>query len=1100
MPRVCLQYAYATPTLPLRYGYAKKGTYVRRLTNLVSLVHEPMFISHRTSGSRKALILAVLMLVGITGAWGQTDYSGTYYIASVNPSLSPQYNEDSPSTNYYLCATENWYYYQSSSPYYTNTADTNNVMPFMTTYKCRDGVNDAKARWNIIKKEGENYYYIKHISSGRYLTYNVVMEDGSNVGRMRLHLETSPADDDDVLFEIVPVANPKDNTSPCFDIKTKRAAPENTRKYMNVSGDNNNSLQGANTKKDGPNAILVGGTIGLWTNGSSSDKNSQWMLESVYCAKPQIQYDFETHKITITSETDGATIYYTLDGKDPNTESSTYNESNKPTITERTVVKAIAVKTNKENSEVATQTIVLSPVINTTESASYTGSAQKPDVNVLDVETLISSDEYEVSYSNNINAGNEAIVTITDKEGGNYIIYGSGNFTINPKALTITAEAKSKVYGDDDPALTYTSEGLVGSDVITGALSRDTGEDVGTYAINQNTLTAGSNYSISYIGTNLTITPKALTVTAKPKTITYGDVPANDGVTYSGFVGSETESVLTGELAYAYDYSQYDDAGDYNITPSGLTGDNYDITYHNGTLTVGQKEVSLIWSETTSFPYDGTSHCLTVTTTGMVNGDEIDVTVIGEQTNAGDHIATASALTGAKANNYKLPDANTREFSITKVGLIITANNNAITYGDAPAGNGVTYEGFVNSETASVLGGTLDYDYSYTQYGDVGDTYTITPKGLTSTNYAISFVAGTLTVGQKEVGITWGETRAFVYDGIAHAPTATATGLVNNDAITVIVTGAQTNVGGYTATASELTGSKVDNYKLPAANTRSFTISAKSLGDGDFPAEDITIQLTSEGELEYVKDGDIILITDNDYTYEINTEGSDKIVAVNGIGNYTGSFRGIYANPRFYDVDGEGAGKAAAVYMSSRDVNTFAGVDAYTVKSVNAFLGLLTVSKLEYIPKDVPVLLLSESEASGFVVSEKDENIADIPESTVNSNLLKMAPAAGIPVETAQAYMFYLGEFVLTKAGTITSGKFYILNPNYSDTPADPASAPVRRSLMIVEEETTDIANMLDKGSKPADDVWYTLDGRRLSSKPVNKGLYIHHGRKTIIK
>jgi hypothetical protein len=314
------------------------------------------------------------------------------------------------------------------------------------------------------------------------------------------------------------------------------------------------------------------------------------------------------------------------------------------------------------------------------------------------------------------------------------------------------------------------------------------------------------------------------------------------------------------------------------------------------------------------------------------------------------------------------------------------------------------------------------------------------------------------------------------------------------------VSGAQTNAGKYSATASGLTGEKVGHYELPAFNTESFTISPKSLGDGDLPAGGITIQLTSKGELEYVKDGDITLTTDEDYTYDIRNEGSDQIVAVTGVGNYTGSLRGIYANPQFYDVDGDGAGKATAVYMSSRDVNNFVGVNAYTVKSVNTYLGLITVNKLKYIPKGVPVLLLSDSEASGFVVTEKDEDIADVSNDTINSNLLKMAPAEGVVVEDAQVYMFYKGEFVLTKAGTITEGKFYLNNPSYTDNPADPAPVPARGTLMIVEEETTGLVTLPDTANKPADDVWYTLDGRRLNGKPANKGLYINNGRKTVIK
>ena len=77
--------------------------------------------------------------------------------------------------------------------------------------------------------------------------------------------------------------------------------------------------------------------------------------------------------------------------------------------------------------------------------------------------------------------------------------------TIAKKGLTVTADAKSKTQGEADPALTYTAEGLVGNDTLTGVLSRDAGEDPGTYAITQGTLTAGDNYVITFVPATLTI-------------------------------------------------------------------------------------------------------------------------------------------------------------------------------------------------------------------------------------------------------------------------------------------------------------------------------------------------------------------------------------------------------------------------------------------------------------------------------------------------------------------------------------------------------------------------------------------------------------------
>jgi len=79
-------------------------------------------------------------------------------------------------------------------------------------------------------------------------------------------------------------------------------------------------------------------------------------------------------------------------------------------------------------------------------------------------------------------------------------------FTITPKSATVAAVAKTKVYGLADPTLTYTSSGLLGSDSISGALTRAAGENVGSYNILVGTLSAGGNYTLSYTGASLIIT------------------------------------------------------------------------------------------------------------------------------------------------------------------------------------------------------------------------------------------------------------------------------------------------------------------------------------------------------------------------------------------------------------------------------------------------------------------------------------------------------------------------------------------------------------------------------------------------------------------
>ncbi len=84
-----------------------------------------------------------------------------------------------------------------------------------------------------------------------------------------------------------------------------------------------------------------------------------------------------------------------------------------------------------------------------------------------------------------------------------------------------------------------------------------------------------------------TIRRVALVVTANDKAIAYGEVPANAGVNYVGFVDGEDASALSGTLAYDYDgYAAGSPAGSYAITPLGFFSNNYDITYEAGVLSV----------------------------------------------------------------------------------------------------------------------------------------------------------------------------------------------------------------------------------------------------------------------------------------------------------------------------------------------------------------------------------------------------------------------------------------------------------------------------------------------------------------------------------
>jgi hypothetical protein len=104
--------------------------------------------------------------------------------------------------------------------------------------------------------------------------------------------------------------------------------------------------------------------------------------------------------------------------------------------------------------------------------------------------------------------------------------------TILQRPVTITADAKSKLEGSDDPPLTYkvTSGSLAGSDTFGGSLTRDVGETVGAYPIRQGTVSLSSNYLLGYVSANLTITPRVSLPFTTYKQGDWGSKPKDSNV------------------------------------------------------------------------------------------------------------------------------------------------------------------------------------------------------------------------------------------------------------------------------------------------------------------------------------------------------------------------------------------------------------------------------------------------------------------------------------------------------------------------------------------------------------------------------------------
>ena len=304
---------------------------------------------------------------------------------------------------------------------------------------------------------------------------------------------------------------------------------------------------------------------------------------------------------------------------------------------------------------------------------------------------------------------------------------------------------------------TYVGDSIrVEPDVLIGKNVLELGKDY-TLAYEDNlnaseaakVIVKGAGIYFGEVSKTFTIDKAPLEVTAKSDTIVYGDeAPIAGEVEYSGFVNGENEKSLNGTLVYSNAYTQYGKVGDYAISLSGLTADNYDITFVEGRLTVEKKFLSVEWEEQTEFTYDGKEHVPTVKAEGFVEGYEAALVVMGAAKNVGTHTATV-ALDENDANsvNYKLPgkEGLEREFKIVVPFDVKLLSDESIVVANIPvhnykngepvcpksivvtdgkktlkAGTDYTFECFNNTDLTS---GTLDENAPYVKITGIGDSY-----------------------------------------------------------------------------------------------------------------------------------------------------------------------------------------------------------------------------------------------------------------------------------------------------------------------------------------------------------------------------------------
>ena len=548
-------------------------------------------------------------------------------------------------------------------------------------------------------------------------------------------------------------------------------------------------------------------------------------------------------------------------------------------------------------------------------TAKVTGKVEGADTASVKIEYSLNGKDWttnpsEVTATNVSDSKTVQVRATSEKYTGE--LTGTEELTITPKPVTVTANSYNKTYGASDPEFTVTVVGTLGTDKVTYNLSREAGEDVGTYPITASGDAIQGNYNVTYHPGTLTIT-----AATRPEDRQLG-VTSYEGVYDANDHTITVDNVLDGDVVeYSYDggetwttnLNQYKDVTETTIKVR-VTNANYDPNpvELEGTVKITPKPVT-VTANSYNKAYGATDPEFTATVEGTLGSDTVNYKLNRE---TGEDVGTYKilAIGDAAQGNYSVtyyPGTLTitaatrpedRQLGVTSYEGVYDANDHTITVDNVLDGDVVEYS-YDGGET---------WTTNLNQYKDVTET-TIKVR-VTNANYDPSPVELEGTVKITPATLTVSTPIATkVYEGTPLTAAGTISGFVNGETATFTTTGSQTEVGS-TANTYSLTWdgtAKESNYKV-VETIGTLTVTAQSIDPENPNYKGITVDAPTDVEytgedqtwLPTVTDGNgKALVKDTDYTVTYDNEDRTNVtgiitVTINGAGNYAGTITRTY--------------------------------------------------------------------------------------------------------------------------------------------------------------------------------------------------------------
>ena len=507
--------------------------------------------------------------------------------------------------------------------------------------------------------------------------------------------------------------------------------------------------------------------------------------------------------------------------------------------------------------------------------------------------------------------------------------------TITGRSDTVEYDGNEKSVSGYDVSITEGSK-YTTSDFTFNGTAEAKGTEAGTYSMGLNA-DQFTNTNDNY--TQVTFIVNDGTLTINPKSIT-PDGPDTPKEEKTGITVTDPENSI-------YDGNEHINGltvTDSKLNTTLVEGTDYTLTYSGDLINVGTVTITVkgignytgeftktyqilpreytVTTNTDSKVYDGTALTAGGTVNNLVDGETVNLTMTGSQTDVGtsDNTYELNWTGSAKESNYTHGKDSIGTLTVTKQSIAPdpehpeTYKEVTITSPSDEVYDGKEHKWIptVTDKEENELVAKTDYEvtYSTTDFTNVTGTITVTITGIG--NYT-GKATRTYSITPKTYTVTT-ESDSKVYDGTALTAGGKVSGIVKGETVEFTITGSQTSVGTSDNTYElNWTGSaKESNYKHGKDSIGTLTVKAKSIvPDGpDTPDEKktgITVSDPSDSKYDGKEHREVLtvqdtktdkkLVADKDYsvTYSDDLVNAGTVtITIEGIGNYTGSFTKTY--------------------------------------------------------------------------------------------------------------------------------------------------------------------------------------------------------------